>query len=794
MSSIAAAAMKPRGQRRASDNVRIQTGHMLTYDDLSHRMGVTENRMLRRVLERRIETGTSLMQLPLSLMLWAFFVLAYYFHEDISNVFFLESGIRMHADGMFIPVQTIDELWDQFQGPFLDTFFVQTNIYGQPQPQTLGPGDNWGLWGRVDTYNQLLGPVRFSTSRKSAEAYGRTPYACSSNVTCGLCRSNTGFQRRGAPIRDNFDCGNWSWTGRRLEFYRDELSGTIQDPSEDLDDHFMFYLYPDVRKAELQETLGYFRERGWMDEKTDYVEIMFFLVNCELGRCRVEQVRLMFRFSQGGGVYYKRLLVPIFLEAFADMKSMAVDFFFFITWLATACFRALLAWRAFVHSQLMSHLLVPANLMEIVILLFALGPMFAVYLGYSVANNVKTMLEPIRALGWDMHASGSEALFEQMFTDIPAWSDSLESARAFANWLTIVLMFRFFLNFGAQPRLRVVTRTLMVVTNDLFHFVLVFVPIVAAYLGSGAVLLGRNYATFATLKAALGAAFRIMMEAEYDWEEWSEEYYWYTTLWSWVFMFMIVLLFLNMVLAIILDVYNEVRTKIGAKAAEPIWTTVYNMGVRIFYFKRWVPWRKLLKELNKGDHLQHSVISAMNIKLAFPRISDAQLYIIFTDCRREMTAQAKRDLDNRTLLLAAGTLMSNLDKANAQVSRFNEEEGQDPIHAWTSPHVSKTSASSMAGWQAGDSFMTTISHSKGAKNPRIKDPEEEERDGFADSGAPTAASPAWLTEVHALLHSQRAWLKHAHWQLQQMQWQMQLAHAAKYQETMQASGANPPVL
>merc|ERR1712032_1368957 len=58
---------------------------------------------------------------------------------------------------------------------------------------------------------------------------------------------------------------------------------------------------------------------------------------------------------------------------------------------------------------------------------------------------------------------------------------------------------------------------------------------------------------------------------------------------------------LNMVLAIILDVYNEVRENSGA--SEAIWTTIGNFMVRLAHNKTWVRERDLETEITVIDRL-----------------------------------------------------------------------------------------------------------------------------------------------------------------------------------------------
>jgi len=791
---------------------------VLTHDNLADREDVAERLVFRRVLAKRVKTNTQLMSLPLSLMYFLFYVTAYFMHEDISNVYFLESTIRMRADTLFAQVQTVDELWDQLSGPFVDTFFVQHDTFGNPLPKSLQEEDRWGLWGRVETYSQIQGAMRLSTSRRSQSPYGVSPWTCDSSVTCDLCRSNAGFQPRGEAVRHDHDCGNWTRaanagasapnasasnasrsSARRLELYSPELDGIMQGASVGMGERFVVYLYPSSERSVIEETLEYYRSRGWLDHLTDYLEIQFYIANCELGRCRLEQVKLMLWFSQGGGIYFKKLVFPIFLELFSGPLNMLVDGAFFTVWLITSLFRFSLAWRAFVHEELPLHLKDPLNLFELCVVLAGFGVCAVVGAFYFIARTCKDVLRPIRDLGWSINSS-HEDLVEDLFVTITPWADTLENVRMIGNFFAIVLMYRFFINFGAQPRLRVVTRTLAVVINDLFHFGLVFIPVLLAYMVSGTIMFGRSFLSFATVKAALGTSFRIMMEGEYDWAGWTQDYYWYTGLWAWSFMFMVVLLMLNMVLAIILDVYNDVRASLGAADAEPIWTTLYQVGMRCIHARRWVSERNLLKACQTSELLQQPVISAEAIQAIFPTIPDVELSILFRECRQAMRQVSAKHLSNQNLLVAAGSMLNSIDKKLMDMRRLTVKEGRDPLRAWVTPVIHRT-GDSLKGATGRDTFLTSWAESKGSSAPSIADPSEEGLSSEATSstcsswrrGLYRVRQPPWLKEVNKMLAWQRKWLQHMEWELRQLEWHIQLGHVTEYEKLL-ASGGKPRAL
>jgi len=694
--------------------------------------------------------------------------------------------MRMRADAMFLEVQSVDQVWEALTGDFLHTFFNQQDIYGNTLSKNLGR-DKWGLWGRVDKYNQLQAAVRFSSTRKSTESFGITPYVCTSEITCQLCRNNTGFQRSGNPKTDVvFDCGdgNSSSTeaaadsddgGRQLRIQRPEIRSSLPR-SGAMEDRFKFFLYPSESQENLLEVLNYYRARGWIDDGTQTVEIQLYLLNCDQGpRCQLEQLWIHFSFSNGGGIYYARRLEPVFLELFSGTLNMLIDSCWFVVLVITTFFRARLAWRAFLLSELFDHFLEPFNAWEWVILMTGWFNVYGFYLMYGITTGVSQSLEKVRSFGWDL-SNNSEDLVEEFFNTVSPQVAQLANLRIALDYYVIILMFRFFVSFGAQPRLAFLTKTMRAVTTDMVHFGAVALPAFIAYVVSGTLMFGRKFEGFATLQASFGTCFRISMESEFDWAEWTEDYYWYIAIWTWTFILMVVLLMINMVMAIILDIYNEVRESTRSKDAETIWTTIFNLCVRLYHFRTWVPERTLHNSLAAQEDDTPSIIGVNYLKTNFPHMPAREARILYADCNRDMKHASENDLDNRSLLKTAGSLMASLDKVNNVVAP-RDEASKDPLQVWTAPVAQRTPVSASGPGEI-DSFLTLPAFSKGSRQPPLVNPEPDEVPAH-----PEGPMPKWLQEVHRLLADQRKWLLHAQWQLQEMQWQVQLGHMAKPTET-----------
>merc|ERR550514_1194194 len=121
----------------------------------------------------------------------------------------------------------------------------------------------------------------------------------------------------------------------------------------------------------------------------------------------------------------------------------------------------------------------------------------------------------------------------------------------------LIVVFRLFKAFSAQPRLAVVTSTLVSASVDLMHFLLVFVSVFASFAVSGTVLFGKTMDDFATLPRAMNACFRMAL-GDFDWGDLSRNGRFEAGIYFWIFQILVVLVLLNMLLAIVMDAYTEV--------------------------------------------------------------------------------------------------------------------------------------------------------------------------------------------------------------------------------------------
>lgn len=815
MASIQKAAEKSVKERKRADNVRIKVGHMLTFDHLVHQ-DIAERQIARKVVRKNIIRAQGCLTLPLTMAYFGFYITAVRLHEDITNVFFLESTLRSRLDDMFVPANTVEDVWDVMTstqpGKFMDLFFNHYDMYGNLQQRNSTP-EVWGDWGIILSYNSIQGAMRFTQTRKSTADYGKA-YNCDNAINCGLCKSNEGLQTTDAftsrPPKDQ-PCGNWPNPNRRLDEdaekaaaeeereLTDYLAGDDFHPrrlhmgrvelrpsfpqvqDQKVNDTFKFWLYPSESRADTLTRLNYFKDRAWLDDDTVKLQIQFLLMNPELGRNRLEQVTVNLAFSQAGSVYYERTIECYFLQFFFGNLSMMADGMFFVILLATTAYRVYGMWKAFLMSKLFLHLMSVYTGWEWVMIMIGWWTIYGFYnMMMKWQPALIDALKPVHAQGW---ALGPDRVHEveQLFAAGDTAFVGMAGLRVVFAQYSVMLMFRFFFSFGSQPRLAIVLRTMQNVLTDLGHFLIVFLPTAFAYVISGSLIFGRRIESFTTLNGSFGACFRIAMESEYDWADMSAEFFGAAALWAWSFLLLVVLLFLNMVLAIILDIYNETRE--SSFPGEAIWETVAHFGLKGYRFRQWVPDRTI--EAKLGEASDEGMVTAKTLDGDFPRMPESQKQLLFKACKNEMKWESSKDLSKRNLLKLTGSVMDALDLAHKAVSRVVRDEAEDPVASWVTPVEPETKSkkdSKVSEVGSGShSFLLRPITTKGGKQPLFEKQAPGQTDTYSQSG------PEWLREVWGLLGEQRKWIEFTNWNLQQMQWQIQMAVESR-QVQLEADG------
>mmetsp|Transcript_19200 Transcript_19200/g.43691 ORF Transcript_19200/g.43691 Transcript_19200/m.43691 type:complete len:729 (-) Transcript_19200:88-2274(-) len=676
-------------------------------------------------------------------------------HEDITNVFFLESNLRSVLSESLDSVETISDVWGWLKGPFIEDFFVQKDLYGQPLPQHE--------WSRVRTYSQVQSTVKLMQSRSSSAPWG-VQLSNPDNYTAALQVSQEGF----LPLSASH--------GRQLTIVRPELLGALPKIAGKTRT-YEFVLYPTMPVSEIRQRLEYLEDRKWLDQETDTLTINVLLLNAELGRPRLEEVNINLFFSRGGGVFFELALKALFLEAHDTMVSKAAD----LLWIAMLMGNtALFFWQLRPAQKgpnggaLRPWKLGPRTVLEAMIIAFGWGMVGSFcFINYSWIADVTSKLEDVMSVTKGTGPAGLSVTkaSEDLHIAAHTFKEFNDYYQLWVAWYNLLLMFRFFLAFRAHARLAIVINTLQAVGVDLFHFLVVFMPTFLAYMISGNLLFGRRLANFSTLQASFGTCFRIVIENEFEWGDLSEEHFWTTAIWIWSFLLLVVLVMLNMVLAIILDIYNEVRQSMDV--GDSIFEFLIQAGKRLYHTRRWIRDSELEGSMSQMEG--SATITKSDLLEMFPELTRTQADMLFHASRDHMLFKLNHEMHRATLLKVTGQVKAKVESTNLQVRNKLQEKIDNVECAEEQQHeddvspllkTPETQAPCVANRLIGNNRpFPGMPKAPGGHFPPLLSP------SHASNEMPDLSSqPEWLRELHKSMDHQEQWMAALHGQLEELQW------------------------
>jgi hypothetical protein len=142
-------------------------------------------------------------------------------------------------------------------------------------------------------------------------------------------------------------------------------------------------------------------------------------------------------------------------------------------------------------------------------------------------------------------------------------ADLRENIRRFSVLCIVLNVLRMLKLLDFQPRLGLVTRTIERAKNDLFHFVLIFALINTVYAVCGVVIFGEISSSFSTISKSMETVILLFMQGNietihYEMRESSMKNVW--QFYFFTFVLINVFIMLNILLAILVDAYIEVRS------------------------------------------------------------------------------------------------------------------------------------------------------------------------------------------------------------------------------------------
>lgn len=602
--------------------------------------------------------------MPLTFIFFALYIAAATLHQDITNVHLLESPLRDHLVPPLQDVLTVQDVWKYLNETFVDTFFTQTDMYGKPAPRKD--------WSRVFVYNQLKGAVALEQERSIARPCDDE---LSKHMVCYPQKifSDEPFGRNISSLTVNMSAIKdvnegfvvHKESGRRLRLMREEILRWLP-PKAPADNRFVFYLHPSSTLKEIHTQLDYLFERAWLDDQSTRLTLKALVLNAEISPPRIETVKAIFSFSRGGGVFATMRFETLFLRAFSNFTSKAVDVMWVFMLIIMTVYVVVDTCIACRRKRCKEHMWKLVNILAWVNVILSWFNILGFLIQDSYRKQVNEKLEELDAAGDD------ESLRQALAPEMHKLTDDMVNFamwyRLLITYMNILLMIRCFLVLEFQPRLAVVIATLKATSIDLAHFLIVFVPTFLAYAIAGMCIFGRRVDEFSSLDRAIGTCFKIAMESEYDWETLSAEDFFTTASWVWTFLLLIVLLLLNMVLAIIMDVYTEVRNAAGN--SETVWENIKFIVRRVWLCRDWISDEVLLSNLEQMPR----ALTDKEFRQAFPTMTETQYRRMMNTATMKAQTSMRTGLHDSFLAHMTSAIKVGLDGACQALQKIKKEQ------------------------------------------------------------------------------------------------------------------------
>lgn len=583
--------------------------HMRRALRVAARMG-SERRVPRSSVETYLENAlrrkAECKMIPCIIIYFVVFSLMLISHENTSDLSQVERNVRGMLEGtsfegyntwsagpisghkVLQDIDTVDDIYTYLQDAVLPLFVRDLST---TEPDDLN---------RVLRYNHLIGGLHLQQMRNQvhecAEAYeslgprnsdGVNPllgnfscYLLGTAVDCfGPGRSVEGF----CPLIEQ-DSATKPIVPHRLLSPSSRLaksrlaSNGMRFSNARLDSKQLFDVtFHEHRGLDVaRETVRHLKQHKWIDLQTAWVGIRMFLLNVDLGVfC---SVTLNIFFSPSGNLIPHVQAVTFLAEPYQSLGIIALDIVFLLLWfhLLIVCVSSLLeAYQSErVHHHFKQYVLNGSNIIEWISLCGGLLMMVLWVVYLSKLTNLTNLVNDALDQHPDSGAGSSQAYLRKVLhLDVSTreFDSFLSAFRIYTGWYTIGLILRFFKAFMAQPRLAVITRTILACAPQLLDFAVIFVVMVMSFTASGMFLFGHRMLTFSTLSLALQSSLQIII-GNFEFEELMDEYPETASIWFFSFIIVLALLMLNMSLAIVMDTYSSMKDH--AAALDSIWDQI----------------------------------------------------------------------------------------------------------------------------------------------------------------------------------------------------------------------------
>jgi hypothetical protein len=330
------------------------------------------------------------------------------------------------------------------------------------------------------------------------------------------------------------------------------------------------YLKADDKLADLEKrALDLEIAEDWLDEKTARLDLTFVLYSAPKDILTLN--RITFVFSRTGHIWKRLTHRSIVMDPYRFRYTFIWDVLFFgqITWLFLQETREILEGIRDAKGKLLSFFksyLGPWNVVDWISIVVAYAMLALWLFQFNITVSVRDQLVSLEArqdlcLSRHSVAKCDEGLAD-FFAETMVCGNFVKVARQICAFYPFIIMLRLFKAFAAQGRLSVVTKTLNQASSGLAHFAIVVGAVFMIYAIIGTIVFGRELDSFTTIMRAAVTLFRALM-GDFDVEEMRVVGRGKTFVYFASFMMLVGFVMLDMVVAVLMDVYANVKQQLA---------------------------------------------------------------------------------------------------------------------------------------------------------------------------------------------------------------------------------------
>lgn len=593
------------------------------------------------MIEERSKQRATFLRLPFTVLFFVSFALFALGHEHIGDSSLVQREIRGMLSGT-----TYEGVWATSGHKDMSDIDTKEDIYNYLKeaivPLFITPiATPNNERHRALRYNRVVGGVVLQqVRRKTVEC--KDEYEKLGPFTTQTIDGGSGGKVN--PILHGFDCYPWNTEAddcfgppsttpregfcpdskvfeaadastRRLDFVPDgggtggSSKGKYPAPANR--SYYSVYLYEYEGLETALQKLNTLETDGWIDYNTAWLGVRILVLNPSLQIFVHSTINV---YMPPSGAMLPKVTAQSFQpEPYISKSVLAIDALYAFCVIALT----VMTLREFMHAlkeeRCKAYFKDAWNWLDLLVVMTSLmvGMLWVVLLGLLDKTKKMAMdareAEPLPGQTSDTYPR----LVADMHVQMNEAAGYLNTWRLVLCWYTLLISLKFLESFASQPRLAVVTKTILRAGPDFFHFFIVCMLVFFAFVVSGMFLFGRRLWNWSNYSLAANEAFLLMM-GDFDYDELTADDPLTAGIWFALFICLGMLLLLNMLMAIIMDVYTEIKGEVASTAT--LWGQLANIGqdyVDIIMGKR-VSDSELLKVLRDAPEDDLDVDLLMN--------------------------------------------------------------------------------------------------------------------------------------------------------------------------------------